>query len=145
MKYNRIAEDKSQFEDFAKKVEENGWTSLGVLVLPVPYSTEMTWDAYKQTYGIDLEKLFIVTKLGTEYIVKPNPSVTKLILLAPVKEYFADNARVVPMPLFAPAYATLPAENIGKANINLGLTEENSSLTISLSIYANKTILGEFA
>ena len=144
-KYNRIAEDKQQLQQFADKVSANGWDKLGVIVLPVPHSTEMTWDAYKETYGIDLEKLFIVTKLGDEYIVKPNPSVTKLILLAPVKEYFADDVRVVPMPLFVPDYATLPAKNIAEANMNLGITELNSTLTISITIYANKTVLGEFA
>ena len=115
--------------------------SLGMIVLPVPYGT-MTWDEYKQKYGIDLEKFFKVEKVGdtTDYRVLFRSGNTKLIILSATDEL--EGTGIGAPRIAIPNGFDMAVTSIDSASLALYVRDDAEVYGYIFAIKANKTVNG---
>ena len=121
--------------------------SLGVLVLPVPYQDTISWDKYKQRYGIDLDSIFEIVEKGDDYAIKVKKSCSKMIILAPDSRYLdLESGERIITPIVVPN-GTTNEDNQSPENCSLAFvfTPFSGALALSLNIMGDKSVYGEYA
>lgn len=111
--------------------------SLGICVLPVPKDEKITWEQYKERFGIDLEKIFLV-RLDGDYYVEIRKDFRKLIVLSYEDVY--DTA--VP-PVSTPTqYYQSGSETQSNSVLSLSVMYSNGDGGYNFSVFADKKISG---
>lgn len=116
--------------------------SLGVLVLPVPTNEKISWDEYKDLYGIDLNTLFVVSFDSDLYEVYFNPACSKLILLSAGGSAlnYTEGMMRVSVPNAKPTFNS--ASTAGSAYLALHVSDSASDRGYSIMLYGDKTVSG---
>ena len=110
--------------------------SLGICVLPIPNGS-MTWDEYKETYKIDLSKIFYNDESD---VTRCNPSFSKLIAVSVDPRIVTND--FFPYLSFPTSYGSF-AESDDSTSIVFMVFDNNdqSGVTFKINAYG-KTVVG---
>lgn len=117
--------------------------SLGIQVLPVPSNETLTWEQYKERYGIDLEKIFEVVDQTSDpdnpsYGVYFKTSFSKIIVLS-YPQYAFKEVPSVAIPSFDNTTAAIKASASAIMSVTYGADFDGGH---QILVFGNKTIHG---
>lgn len=112
--------------------------SLGICVLTLPNEETLTWEQYKEKFGIDLEKIFTIYEDTGTYYVQIRKDFRKMIVLS----YFGPYDTTVP-PVSTPTqYYQNGSSTLAESILGLNVLYGDGDGGYVLTIFANKTISG---
>lgn len=115
--------------------------SLGVLVLPIPQEDDISFEEYKNQFGIDLDKIFECYKDDDNiHQVYIRQEVTKLILVS--RPYIRGSQPGIPT-VATPKYQRYLNDDEDSYQIDLIISDDNGDEGYVLTVIAkNKRVQG---